>query len=154
MKELLPHGVSQKHSIIDLDLNTKNVRSFLDTENDLLNSKTIEKDIPMTKRVLLSLVSSILHKLGILTPAIRDPKQIFQLSWGKKIDWDDPLSLDLEIRWTNWLINLLKINHISLPRWYGLPFVGTSCIESDIFAEALNSAIGTVAFFDIKSKIQ
>ena len=108
----------------------------------------------MTKRGLLSLVSSIFHKLGILTPAITDPKQIFQLSWGKKIDWDDPLSLDLEIRWTNWLINLLKINHISLPRWYGLPFVGTSCIESDILAEALNSAIGTVAFFDIKNKIQ
>ena len=94
----------------------------------------------MTKRGLLSLVSSIFHKLGILTPT--------------KIDWDDPLSLDLEIRWTNWLINLLKINHISLPRWYGLPFVGTSCIESDIFAEALNSAIGTVAFLDIKNKIQ
>ena len=71
---------------------------------------------------------------------------------GKKIDWDDPLSLDLEIRWTNWLINLLKINHISLPRWYGLPFVGTSCIESDIFAEALNSAFGTVAFFRYKKQ--
>ena len=38
----------------------------------------------MTKRGLLSLLSSIFHKLGILTPAITDPKQIFQLSWEKK----------------------------------------------------------------------
>ena len=72
----------------------------------------------------------------------------------KKIDWDDHLSLDLEIRWTNWLINLLKINHISLSRWYGLSFVGTSCIELNIFAEALNLAFGTVAFFRYKNKIE
>ena len=66
----------------------------------------------MTKRGLLSLVSSIFDPLGILTPAIIQPKQIIQLTWQRKINWDDPLPLDLEIQWKNWLINLSKINHI------------------------------------------
>ena len=84
-------------------------------ENDLLKVKAIQKEIPMTKRGLLSLVSSIFDPLGIITPAIIEPKHIIQLSWQRKIDWDDPLPLDLEIGWKNWLINLRKINHVSLP---------------------------------------
>ena len=108
----------------------------------------------MIKRGLLSLVSSIFDPLGILTPTIIESKQIIQLSWQRKIDWDDTLPLDLEIRWKNWLINLPKINHVSLPRWYGFSFVDTSCTELHIFAGASNSAFGTVDFLVIKSKIQ
>ena len=82
LKELLPYGVSQKHSIVDLDLQNTSIQRtlgvLLDTENDLLKVKTIQKDIPMTKRGLLSLVSSIFHPLGILTLAIFETKQIIQ----------------------------------------------------------------------------
>ena len=67
----------------------------------------------MTKRGLLSFVSSIFDPLGILNPAVIGPKQIIQLTWQRKINWDDPLTLDLKIRWKNWLINLIKTNHIS-----------------------------------------
>ena len=58
----------------------------------------MQKDIPMTKSGLLSLVNLIFDPLGILTPAIIEPRQIIQLSWQRKIDWDDPLPLHLEIR--------------------------------------------------------
>ena len=37
-------------------------------------NKIIQKDIPMTKRGLLILVSSIFDPLGILTPPIIEPK--------------------------------------------------------------------------------
>ena len=63
LKELLPNGVSQKHSIVDLDLQNTPLQRALgvlgDTENDLLKVKTIQKDIPMTKHGLLSLVRPI-----------------------------------------------------------------------------------------------
>ena len=34
-------------------------------------------------------LSSIFDPLGILTLLIIEPKQIIQLSWQRKIDWDD-----------------------------------------------------------------
>ena len=151
LKELLPYGVSQKHSIVDLDLQNTTIQRALgalwNTENDLLKIKKIQKHIPMTKHGVLSLLSSIFDPLGILTPAIIEPKQIIQLSWQRKSNCDDPLPLDLEIRWKNWLINLSKTNHISLPRWYGISFVDTSCIKLHIFADASNSPFSAVAFF-------
>ena len=60
LKELLLDSISQKHSIVDLDLqNTPMQRALgvlLDTKNDLLKVKTIQKNIPMIKCGLLSLV--------------------------------------------------------------------------------------------------
>ena len=101
MKELLPYGVSQKHSIVNLDLQNTPIKRTLGVlwgmENDLLKVKTIQKDISMTKRGLLSLVSSIFDSLEILTRAIIEPKQIIQLSWQRNIHWGDPLPLDIEI---------------------------------------------------------
>ena len=156
LKELLRYGVSQKHAVVDLDLQKTSIQRTLgilwDMESGLLKLKTIQKDITMTKRSLLSSVSSIFDPLGILTLTIIEPKQIIQLSWQIKINWDNPVPLDLEIRWKNWLTNLSKINHISLPRWYGFTFVNTSCIELHIFAVASNSAFGTVAIFIYKKQ--
>ena len=60
---------------------------------------------------------------------------------------EDTPPLDLEIRWKNRLINFL-------PRWHGFLFVDTPCIELHIFADASNSAFGTVAFFRYKNKTQ
>ena len=154
LKEL--YGFSQKQSVVDLDLHNTPIQRAVgvlwDMENYLLKVKTIQKDIQMTKRGMLSLVSSIFDLLGILTPAILEPKQIIQLSWQRKIDWDNPLLLDLEIPWKNWLINLPKTNYVSLPRWYGISFVDTSCIELHIFADASNSAFSTIALFRCKKQ--
>ena len=68
---------------------------------------------------------------------------------AKKIDWNDPLPLDLGIQWKNWLINLSRINNIYLPRYHSFSFADTSYIELDIFADASNSVFGMVAFFFI-----
>ena len=78
LKELLLYGVSQEHSIVEFDLQNTPIQRTLgvlwDTEDDLLKVKTIQKDVPMTKYGLLSLVSSIFDPLGILTPPIIEPK--------------------------------------------------------------------------------
>ena len=68
-----------------------------DTENHLLKVKRIQKDIPMTKRSLVSLVSSIFDLPQIFTLTMIELKQIIQLPWQRKINWHDPLPLDLEI---------------------------------------------------------
>ena len=64
MKELLPDGISQKHSFVDLNLQNTPIQRTLgvlwDTKNDL-KVKAIQKDIPMTKRGLLNLVRFLTH---------------------------------------------------------------------------------------------
>ena len=93
LKELLLYGISQKHSVVNLDLQNTPIQRVLkglwDIENDLLKVKTIQKDIPMRKHGLLRLVSLIFDPLGIPTPTIIEPKQNIQLSWQRKIDCDD-----------------------------------------------------------------
>lgn len=49
-----------------------------DIEHDTFVFKPIENDIPVTKRGIISLVSSIFSPLGILTPLILETKLIIQ----------------------------------------------------------------------------
>ena len=67
-KELLLNGVSQEHSIVDIDLQNISIQRALgvlwDIENDLLKVKAVQKDITMPKSGLLSLVSSVFDPLG------------------------------------------------------------------------------------------
>ena len=69
LKELLPYGVSEKHSIVGLDLqNTPTQRALgvlWDTENNLLKVIEIQKDIPMTKRGLLRQIIQLLYQRKI-----------------------------------------------------------------------------------------
>ena len=51
----------------------------------------------MTKSSLVSLVSSIFDLPQIFTLTMIELKQIIQLPWQRKINWHDPLPLDLEI---------------------------------------------------------
>ena len=84
LKELLPYGLSQKHSTVDSDLQNTLIQRTLgvlwNTEKDLVKVKTIQKDISVLKRGLLSLLSLIFDSLEVLTLAIIEPKQIIQLS--------------------------------------------------------------------------
>ena len=49
-----------------------------DTELDTFIFKPIKKDIPVTKRGILSLFSSIFDLLGILTPSVLETELIIQ----------------------------------------------------------------------------
>ena len=59
-----------------------------DTEKDILFIKAVSKNLPPTKRGVLSFISSIFDPLGIVTPAVLEPKFIIQELWRRKIDWD------------------------------------------------------------------
>ena len=53
---------------------------------------------PVTKRGILSLVSSVSDPLGILSPSLLDPKLIIQELWKSKADWGSGISLEMETR--------------------------------------------------------
>ena len=67
-----------KNKLVNLDLNQtsteRTLRILWDSEQDVLRIKVINKEVPNTKRSILSFVSSIFNPLGILTPALIEPK--------------------------------------------------------------------------------
>ena len=81
LKELLLYGVSQKHSIVHLVLQNTPMQRAIEVpwnwENDLLkvNIKEYSND-----ETWFAEFSTIFDLLGVLTPAIIEPKQIIHLS--------------------------------------------------------------------------
>ena len=74
-----------KNKLVNLDLNQTSIERTLGIlwvpEQDVLRVKVINKEAPDTKRGIMSFVSSIFDPLGILTPALIDPKCIKQDLW-------------------------------------------------------------------------
>ena len=73
----------------------------------------------LTKRGLLSFISSIYDPVGLVTPVTLEPKLIIQDLRRRQIDWDVQLPDDLKLRWTKWKQTLQFLEDVELPRWYG-----------------------------------
>ena len=71
-----------ENKLVNLDLNQISIERTLETlwdpKQDVLRIQLINKEVPNTKRGILSLVSSIFDPLGILTLALMEPKCIFK----------------------------------------------------------------------------
>ena len=87
-QEILKHTTQKlllKNKLVNLDLNQTSIERTLGIlwvpEQDVLRVKVINKEVPDTKRGILSFVSSIFDPLGIHTPALIDPKCIIQDLW-------------------------------------------------------------------------
>ena len=57
-------------------------------ETDTFHIKYTLKSVLATKRGILSLKSSIFDPLGLIAPALMEPKWITQQLWKRKIDWE------------------------------------------------------------------
>ena len=57
----------------------------------------------ITKRTILSFVSSIFDPLGFICPVALIPKLIMQSLYRMKLDWDDEIPEDLDKQWQSWL---------------------------------------------------
>ena len=92
--------ISSKY--VNLDLNSLISEGTLgliwDIENDTFTFKTVIKDLPDTKRGILSIVSSVFDPLGILTPSLIEAKYIIQQLWRERVDWDKPIPTYLNKR--------------------------------------------------------
>ena len=78
---------------LDLDLDHLPINCALglgwDAEEDEFFFSSIQTDKPLTKRGILSVVSSLFDPLGFLAPFILPVTVLLQDLWGKKLDWDD-----------------------------------------------------------------
>ena len=139
-----------KNKLVNVDVKQTSTERALgilwDSEQDVLRIKEINKEVPNTKRGILSSVSSIFNPLGILT--LVEPKCIIQDLWKQKIDWDHPIPLDILDRWQKWESILDSSRTIQIPRWCRYS-PSSDTVELHVFSDSSSIAYGAVAYLRI-----
>ncbi|CAI6343037.1 unnamed protein product [Macrosiphum euphorbiae] len=69
-----------------------------------------------TKRTLLSDLNRIFDPLGFISPVLLKGKIFLQQIWAMQMDWDRPLSPDIQGRWMSFCKELEQLQRISIPR--------------------------------------
>ena len=87
-------------------------------ETDTFQFRMILQDKPLTRRGILSTVSSVYDPLGFLFPFTLIGKQILQQLCRDKAEWDDPVPDELRIKWEKWRKDLLHLEQLKIPRCF------------------------------------
>ena len=84
-------------------------------EADTVGFKIAIKEKPLTRRRMLSTLSSNYDPLGLGAPFLLKGKQIIQTHCPQKFRWDDQVPQDIGNDWKKWIdpLNLLKNLHIT-----------------------------------------
>ena len=143
----LPNSILSP-KLVDLDLDKIPLERALgilwDPNEDVLKVKVLYKEVPNTKRGILSFTSSIFDPLGMISPAILESKLLIQELWKRNIDWDELIWLDILTRWNIWKQSIQNLNDVKIERWY--KSFSTHPVELHIFADASEKAYGAVAY--------
>ena len=99
----------------------------------------------VTRRGILSSVSSLYDPLGFVAPWLLPGKLLLQRLCKKRMDWDQPLDRDDLKEWEQWLLSLSRLGEIRIPR--PLPRMKTDReMELHLFSDASESGYGVVAY--------
>lgn len=86
--------------------------------SDTLQFRVELKDQPLTRRGILSTVSSVFDPLGLLAPLILVGKGILQELCRDGADWDDQVPEPLRSRWEKWRTDLPQLSNLKISRCY------------------------------------
>ena len=75
-------------------------------ESPTLQFRIVLQDKPLSRRGILSTVSSVFDPLGLVAPFIMRGKRILQELCRDDIGWDDEISDDLRPQWEKWRADL------------------------------------------------
>lgn len=87
-------------------------------EPDTFQFRIVLQDKPLTRRGILSTVSSVYDPLGFLAPVILTGRQILQNLCRDKSDWDDPVPEPLRHSWEKWRNSLHHLEKLKIQRCY------------------------------------
>lgn len=121
-------------------------------ESDSFKFRILVKNMPVTRRGILSVVSSVYDPLGFLSPFILLAKTIVQNLCRKKLTWDDEIPEDIATRWFAWLSDLSQFANFSVkrcikPEGFG-PVVSAQLHH---FSDASEKGYGVVSYIRIEN---
>ena len=116
-------------------------------EADHLCFKVNVKDLPPTRRNLLSIVSSIFDPLGLVSPFILKAKFIMQDLCRKELSWDKEINGEELKMWSLWLSELSHIDQLKISRCFKPSDFGevTQC-QVHLFSDASDKGYGVTSY--------
>ena len=150
--EALPKDDRAK-DLKDLDLRhdtlpiQRSLGTFWCIESDTLGFRIELKNKPLSRRGILSTISSVYDPLGIVSPVILCGKLILQDLCRQNVDWDDPVPEEILPRWERWRNELPLLEDVSIQRCFKPPGFG-KVAQSEVhsFSDASQSGIGQVSY--------
>ena len=131
LKAVVPEDLAQQTSDIELLEMTQQPEHALGVhwclENDSLSFRVQLQEGSLTRRSILSMISSVYDPLGLASPVLLAGRQILQQICKDKLDWDDPLPDSLKDQWKQWASDLIKPRHVSISR----------CLKPSDFGQAV-----------------
>ena len=79
----------------------------------------------MTRRGILSTVSTVYDPLGFLTPLLLVEKRLLQEFCKGKVDWEDPIPDNVREFWLRWREELHLLENLAVPRCFKPEGFGT-----------------------------
>ncbi|XP_064639531.1 uncharacterized protein LOC135495055 [Lineus longissimus] len=76
------------------------------------------RDKPLTRRGLLSVISSVYDPLGLVSPFVLKGKKILKNLCETGAVWDAPTPDDIRREWERWIADLKDLADVSIPRCY------------------------------------
>lgn len=140
--------LAKSENVLDPQHVTKVLGMMWNTVNDELafaNSRiNVSKDV--TKRELLRQTSKIYDPLGLLTPVTLRAKLLIQDIWKRQIDWDTPLSHDIQVKWTNLARDLKDVMETKVRRFYFRSPEPNNKPTLYVFVDASQKSYGAAAY--------
>ena len=124
-------------------INTSVLGLNWNVERDELSIKSVKfSEQVLSKRSLLSKVSSVFDPLGLISPLVIRGKMLIQRAWAEKLGWDDPLPEDYVEEWQELVGKLVDVDRVKFSR----AACGDSPCQLHVFCDASVKAYGAVAY--------
>ena len=105
------------------------------------------QDRPLTRRGVLSTLSSIYDPLGLVAPLILVGKQILQDLCRERADWDNPIPDEPCQRWEQWRRELHELENLKIQRCFKPGNLGEiKRVEMHHFSDACQKGYGQCSY--------
>ena len=142
---------------LDMELDSLPVERVLGVEwsikSDSFKFKIVLKDRPLTRRGILSTVSSIYDPLGMLSPVVLTAKKILRDLCRRGIGWDDTVPESVSKEWLEWLRQLHLLDKFEVSRCMKPTGFGeVTSAQLHHFCDSSEHGYGTVTYLLLKNK--
>lgn len=151
-REILPMSGEESSSAVEIESTLCKILGLIwRPDSDTFHFSALPTSTTRyTKRIISSEIAKLYDPLGLIAPILITAKIFLQELWLKKIEWDEPLSQDMQYRWEDFRKQLQHLDQLSIPRWFGYVHSNTS-VEIHGFSDASELAMAAVIYIRISS---